>query len=371
MISLEALEKTYQANTRSFIPVLKGITLDIKPREIIGIIAKKGAGKTTLFRCLALLEQPSRGTVLVDRYCFSHSKQKNDNLMLARQSIGLVCQETQLFDSKTVYENIALPLELSNYPKPVIEENVRPLLNLLGLTDKSNAYPTMLNSAERKRVGLARALVNKPKILLIDDPTTELEAKSFGAFLQLLKEINERYKISIVVCTSEIDVIKTICHRVAVMHQGEIIEESDTQTFFTKPKSMLGKEWVRASTRLELPTALRRRLKPTAFESSHPVLRLSFIHNLGNNAGIQNTTQDASTDSPDSIAFNESLIAHVVQEFNLTINIMQAHIEPLRDESIAVMIIEVEANHNLDAAIQFLENQSLFVEVLGYATRTH
>jgi D-methionine transport system ATP-binding protein len=347
MITLDAVEKTYQSH-RSVIPALKGISLAVEQGEIYGIIGKKGAGKTTLLRCIALLERPSQGTIVVDH--FSHSHLKGNALNFARRSIGLVTQETYLLESRTVFENIALPLELVDTPTAEIASAVKPLLSLVGMTDKANNYPRDLSQAEKKRVALATALVYKPKILLCDDPTADVEAKSTYALLQLLKEINERFKISILICTQEIDVIKTICHRVAILQKGEIIEETNTISLFAKPKSTLAKEWVKASTRLELPTALRRRLKPVACENSNPVLRLSF------------TTS----------ASHEALIAHIVQHFYLTINIMQAHIEQLRDESIAIMIVEVKDEHNsLDSAIAFLESQALFVEVLGYATSSH
>jgi len=357
MITLEAIEKTYPLSLQrssfsvpilkgSSAPVLKDISLTVNPEEIYGVIGKKGAGKTTLLRCIALLERPTQGNIVVD-YC-SLTTLNAQTLTFARRSIGLIPQKTDLLESRTVFDNIALPLELVEMPKYEIIETLKPLLNLVGLSDKITAYPKNLNNAEKKRVAIARALVHKPKVLLCDDPTAEVEPKSSHAILQLLKEINERFKISILICTQEIDVIKTLCHRVAVLHQGEIIEESPSLDLFSKPKSTLSKEWVKASTRLELPTALRHRLKPKSFESSNPVLRLSFT-------------------TPTS---QEALIAHIVQHFYLTIHIMQAHLEPIRDEAIAIMIVEVADEHNtLESAIAFLESQSIFVEVLGYATR--
>ncbi len=354
MITLDSIEKTFQSKA-SISPILKNISLNVEPGEIVGVIGKKGAGKTTLLRCVALLERPCQGIVIVDHY--SLTTLNASDLTYARQSIGLVTEETYLLDSKTVFENIAFPLELVKISKTARDPIIQSLLSLVGLTDKAHVYPKDLNPLEKKRVALARALVHTPKILLCDDPTSEIEPKSIQAFLQLLKEINERFKTTILIATQEIDVIKTICHRTAVLHQGEIIEESSTLSLFAKPKSALSKEWVKASTRLELPTALRRRLKPKPCELSNPVLRLSFMNTSMNNTSIDN---------------KETLIAHIVQQYYLTIHIMQAHIEHLRDEAIGVMIVEVQDDHHsLEAAIEFLESQSLFVEVLGYATRTH
>lgn len=366
MISLDVLEKTFQKQ-RSLVQALKRISFQVQPGEILGVIGKKDAGKTTLLRCIALLDKPEKGSIVIDHYPLSDllPHARNDAKQFARQSIGILSQKTHLIESKTVYENIALPLELANTPKIEIQTIVKPLLSLLGLTDKSEMNPKDLSQAERKRIALGRALVNKPKILLCDEPTEDIEPKSALAFLQLLKEINERYKTSILICTEDIDVIKTLCHRVIVLHQGEIIEENNTVSFFVKPQSSLAKEWVKASTRLELPTALRRRLKPNPSPNpsdvSNPVLRLSFTHPM-----------NVSDEALDATASKETLIAHVVQHFNLSINIMQAHLEIIGDESIGVMILEVQDEQNmLEAAILFLESQGLFVEVLGYASRTH
>lgn len=356
MIILDSIEKTY-SSPRAFLPlplkpvmtpVLKKVSLKVEPGEITGVIAKKGAGKTTLLRCIALLERPNLGSIVVNHY--SLTNMNASALALARQSFSLVTQETSLLESRTVYENIALPLELVEFQSYEIEQRVKPLIHLVALTDKMHSYPNSLNQAEKKRVALARALVHKPKVLLCDDPTADIEAKSSHAILQLLKKINETFKMTMLICSQDIDVIKALCHRAVVLHEGEFIEESSTLNLFLQPKTSLAKEWVKASTRLELPAALRRRLKPKPSESSNPVLRLAFT----------TTTSQ------------ETVIAHMVQYYFLTINIMQAHVEALRNEAIAIMIIEVIDQHNtLGSAIAFLEKQSIFAEVLGYATRTN
>jgi len=362
MIILDSVEKTY-SSPRVLMslmpvlkPVLKKVSLTVEPGEIVGVIGKKGAGKTTLLRCIALLERPNLGTIIVNHYSLTNLNATA--LTLARQSLGYVMQETSLqarqsmslLESRTVYENIALPLELVELQSYEIEQRVKPLISLVGLTDKMHSYPASLNQTEKKRVALARALVHKPKVLLCDDPTAGVEVKNSHAILQLLKKINENFKMSMLICTQDIDVIKTLCHRVVILHEGEFLEESTTLNLFLQPKTSLAKEWVKASTRLELPAALRRRLKPKPCESSNPVLRLAFT----------------------STTAQETLIAHMVQYYFLTINIMQAHLESLRNETIAIMIIEVIDEHNtLGSALAFLEKQSIFAEVLGYATRTH
>ncbi len=346
MISLKDVERVYKTSNAT-VHALKGITLNVKQGEIFGIIGRSGAGKSTLIRCINLLERPTRGSVIVD-HCNLTTINK-EALRHARRNIGMIFQHFNLLNSRTVYQNVALPLELMGLSKKEISSTVHPLLELTGLTEKANEYPYHLSGGQKQRVAIARALVNKPKILLCDEATSSLDPKTTHSILQLLRDINEKLNLTIVLITHEMEVIKSICTEVAVLHQGEIVEQGSVLALFADPKSDIAKEFVKAATRLEMPIALRRRMRPQPTSTTHPVLRISF---MGQSA-------------------QEPFIAYVIQHYELTVNIIQAHLETIRDEAIGIMIVEVMGSaDNIQNAIAFLESKGLHIEVLGHAPRS-
>ncbi|MEY3183239.1 MAG: methionine transport ATP-binding protein [Pseudomonadota bacterium] len=350
MIVLENVSKTFaptSPNGRA-IPALRNISLRVLEGEIFGIIGKSGAGKSTLVRCMNALERPSSGKVLIDRENVTLLPAKL--LRVARRQIGMIFQHFHLMASRTVYDNIALPLEFMGYPKHEIEARVIPLLELVGLTDKMLAYPNQLSGGQKQRVAIARALANQPKVLLCDEATSALDPKTTHAILDLLKHINQTLGLTVILITHEMDVIKSICDRVAVLHQGTIVEESSVLELFSRPQSDVAKELIKVNTRSEMPNALRRKMVPMPSEQCHYVLRLSFRGQ----------------------AAQEPLMARVIQRFDLTINIIQAHLETIREEMIGIMIIEMvsEGEDTIPPAIQFLESQGIHIEVLGYVPRT-
>lgn len=346
MISLKDIEKvTKTAN--SIHHTLKGVTLDIEQGEIFGIIGRPGAGKSALIRTINLLEKPSHGSVIVDS-C-NLTALTTEQLRLARRSIGMIFQHFNLLSSRTVFNNIALPLEIMGHSRTEIEHAIHPILELTGLNDKVHAYPHELTNGFKQRVAIARALVNRPKILLCEDATASLDPKTTQSILQLLSDINEQLNLTLLMITHEIDVIKSICQRVAVLNQGEIVEQASVLSFFAHPKSEIGKEFVKTATRLEMPTALRRRMRPHPTDQSNPVLRLSFLEQ----------------------AAQETLLAHIIQHFSVTLNILSGHLETINQENIGVMIVELSGNKdNIQKSISFLEQKGIYIEVLGYAPRT-
>jgi len=349
MIVLENVSKTFAPqtpNARS-VPALRNVSLRIIEGEIFGIMGKSGSGKSTLVRCMNALEQPSSGKILIDRENITHLPPKL--LRIARRQIGMIFQHFHLMASRTVFDNIALPLECIGFDKYDIEARIVPLLELVGLTDKMFAYPAQLSGGQKQRVAIARALANQPKVLLCDEATSALDPKTTQSILELLKHINQTLGITIVVITHEMDVIKTICDRIAVLHQGSIIEEANVIDLFTRPHSDVAKELIKVNTRSEMPNALRRKMVPMPTEGCHYVLRLSFRGQ----------------------AAQEPLMARVIQRFDLTINIIQAHLETVREEMIGIMIIEAVADgeDGIPPAIEFLESQGIHIEVLGYVPR--
>ncbi len=248
MIRLSNVQKTYPARRGSDEhTALRGIDLDIAAGEIVGVIGRSGAGKSTLIRCINLLETPTSGSVIVDGT--DVTKLSNRDLPLFRRQLGMVFQHFNLLSSRTVYDNIALPLELAGASKADIAAAVDPLLPLVGLEEKRDRYPAELSGGQKQRVGIARALSSSPKVLLCDEVTSALDPETTRQILNLLKDINKRLGLTMVVITHEMAVVKALCDRVAVMDGGVIVEEGLVDGIFANPvhdttKSLLADEFV-------------------------------------------------------------------------------------------------------------------------------
>lgn len=346
MISLNGIEKIVKKGNR-VVHALKGITLNIEQGEIFGIIGRAGAGKSALIRSINFLDPPSRGSVVVDSCDLTTLS--TSALRETRRHIGMIFEHFNLLTSRTVFENIAFPLELAGAKKNEIETKVRALLNLTNLSDKREAYPYQLNAEQKQCVAIARALINQPKILLCEEATATLDHKAKQSILQLLREINNQLKLTVLLITHEIEVIKSICDRVAVLHEGEIVEQNTVIDWYSKPKTEVSKTFIRMATQLEIPSTLRNRLLTEPHENTNIILRLSFS----------------------SAAAEEPFITDVIQQFKLSVNILQAHLETFHMHSIGIMVVEmVGDNSKVHQAIKFLEHKDIHTEVIGYATRT-
>ena len=235
MIKLEHITQTYVSPDGTAFDALKDVSIHIRSGEIFGIIGRSGAGKSTLVRCINLLNRPTSGSVIVDGQDLT--KLPDDNLRKVRRSIGMIFQHFNLLSSRTVYDNIALPLELTGTPKDQIREKITPLIHLVGLDEHANKYPSQLSGGQKQRVGIARALANDPKVLLSDEATSALDPETTVATLELLKRINQELGVTIVMITHEMNVVKQICGRVVVMNKGQIVEEGDVIDIFDRPQS--------------------------------------------------------------------------------------------------------------------------------------
>ncbi|WP_157670641.1 methionine ABC transporter ATP-binding protein [Chitinibacter sp. GC72] len=234
MIVLENLSKSYRVDGRD-IPALKRIDLQIAAGEIFGVIGHSGAGKSTLIRLINLLERPSGGRVLLDDVDLTQLS--SDALRKSRQKIGMIFQHFNLLMSKTVAQNVAFPLQVAGeLDQAAINARVAELLELVGLADHANKYPAQLSGGQKQRVGIARALANQPKLLLCDEATSALDPQTTASVLQLLLEINQQLKLTIVLITHEMNVIRSICDRVAVIDGGEIVELGPVTNVFLHPK---------------------------------------------------------------------------------------------------------------------------------------
>jgi len=241
MINLNGVGKTFHQKGREIV-ALKPTTLHIKQGEIFGIVGYSGAGKSTLLRCINLLETPSCGEVIVDGQIVN--KLNRTDLRLYRQKIGMIFQQFNLLSSKTVAENIAFNLKAGDVDSKEIPKRIDELLELVGLTDKKNVYPNQLSGGQKQRVGIAKALANNPKVLLCDEATSALDPITTKQILTLLKEINKKLGLTIILVTHEMEVIKQICDNVAVMESGQIIEQNSAYEIFSNPTTKLMKEFI-------------------------------------------------------------------------------------------------------------------------------
>lgn len=337
MIELSGLTKSYAGHV-----ALQDVDLFVQEGEIFGIIGKSGAGKSTLLRCINLLERPDTGDVIVDNEQLTQLNARS--LRRARHKMAMIFQQFNLLSSKTVYDNIALPMRIQGMAEDVIETKIHELLPLVELSDKMHAYPAQLSGGQKQRVAIARALSCSPKILLCDEATSALDPETTEAILALLKKINTLYGITIVLITHEMDVVKRICHRLAVMEKGKIIETTALATVFSG-KDSLARGMLYAQLSPKLPACLSSRITTT--QNDRPLLRLFFE---GTDATVP-------------------FISQTSRALHLDINILLANIDRVDGIACGVLVVELDANNTLlQAFVARCEQSNLTVEILGYVT---
>ena len=258
MIELKHLGKTYRTADQEIV-ALDDINLTIHDGEIFGIIGLSGAGKSTLVRCINLLEVPTSGEVLVDGK--SLTVLSRSELLKLRQSIGMIFQGFNLLEQRTVLRNVCFPLEIAGVRKQDAKKRVRELLDLVGLSDRENSYPSQLSGGQKQRVAIARALATNPKYILCDEATSALDPNTTRAILDLLRKINEELGVTIVVITHEMKVVDHICDRVAVIDRSHIAEEGKVSDVFTNPRSEIARNLIFPRERTVLETQGGKRLR--------------------------------------------------------------------------------------------------------------
>ena len=234
MISVKNISKTFNTPTGK-VEVLKNVNLEVEDGDIFGVVGFSGAGKSTSIRCLNGLEKVDSGTIIVGENEITKLDRKQ--LRNARKKIGMIFQQFNLFDSKTVYENIAFPLEISGYKKENIRERVEEILDLVELSEKRDSYPLQLSGGQKQRVGIARALANEPDVLLSDEATSALDPQTTYSILELLRNINKKLNLTIVIITHELDVLRYATNNMVVLENGQIVEVGSTESLFLNPKS--------------------------------------------------------------------------------------------------------------------------------------
>jgi len=347
MISLSHIEKIYDSPAGK-VHALKGIDLHIERGEIYGIIGLSGAGKSTLVRCINMLERPTAGEVIVDGK--DMMKLSEGELRDARKNIGMIFQHFNLLSSATVFENIAFPLTLSKTPAAEIRKKVSPLLELVGLKDKANQYPAQLSGGQKQRVGIARALASDPKILLCDEATSALDPQTTKSILALIKDINRQLKLTVVVITHEMQVIKEICDKVAVISDGVIAERGLVLDVFTNPQHDITKEFISVLLSNELPAAFRgNQITQEETPGSLLLLRLIF---LGDKA-------------------DDPVLAEMIRTCKgVECTMLFGNLDEIHGVPFGRFIIGLSgAENSIQSALDFLSTKDVRVEVIGYVRR--
>ncbi len=244
-ILIQNVCKTFSAKEGE-VQALKNVNLSIGSGDIFGIIGMSGAGKSTLVRCMNFLEVPSEGQVLIDGKSLGDFSEKE--LRKEREKIGMIFQHFNLLMQKNVLENVCFPLYIQGKKKPEARKKALELLEIVGLADKANAYPAQLSGGQKQRVAIARALASNPQILLCDEATSALDPQTTSSILELLKDINQKFQITIVIITHQMAVVREICTHVAIMKEGEVKEQGLVAEIFTHPKSQVAKELISRDT---------------------------------------------------------------------------------------------------------------------------
>lgn len=348
MIIFESIYKQF-THKGVTINALEDINLTINKGEIYGIVGESGAGKSTLIRCANLLEKPSKGNVIIEGKNLTQLPKYE--LLAARHKIGMIFQHFNLLSSRTVYQNIALPLELTKASKSEIKAKVESLLKLTGLVDKHSHYPAQLSGGQKQRVAIARALASDPSVLLSDEATSALDPETTESILTLLKEINQKLGLTILIITHEMNVVKQICDKVALIQNGRLIEQNSVGNFFTNPQTNLGKRFVAQSHQFAIPESIMMNMQNHySDETPLPLIKLAF--------------DDTRVSSP--------IISQLARQFDIDINVIQAKIENIQGCTLGLMLAELDGNEAQNAqAIEHLHSLQCQVEVVGYVKRSH
>lgn len=328
IIEINHLNKTFDGESGPVV-ALSDVSLSIEQGDIFGIIGLSGAGKSTLVRCINLLEKPTAGTVTVDGVELTALKPKE--LLAARRSIGMIFQNYNLLEQRTALKNVCFPLEIKKVKHAEAEKRARALLELVGLQDKANAYPAQLSGGQKQRVAIARALASDPKVLLCDEATSALDPNTTEAILCLLKEINEKLGVTIVVITHEMKVIEKICNKVAVIDQSRIAECGRTSEIFIDPQSDIAR-------RLILHTGAK------ADVSDGKTLRLIF----------------------DGTASDEPIISLLALDCGIAANILYANTREVNGKIYGEMSVKIAADSAAaEKAKRFLTKKGVIVKEEG------
>ncbi len=333
MLEIQNVSKIYKVKKKSVTGV-DHVSLTIDNGEIFGIVGYSGAGKSSLLRCINLLEQPTDGQILIDGQDLT--KLKGEQLRQARLKIGMIFQHFYLISQKTVGENIEFALKAANISKEKRNERVKELLHMVGLSDKKDVFPAQLSGGQKQRVGIARALANNPSILLCDEATSALDPTTTTSILRLLKKINRELGITIILITHEMDVVKEICDRMAIMQNGKVIEEGSVYDIFANPEKPLTQEFINSVVSFDIPPTILQNVKGR-------IVKILF---KGDVAG-------------------EGVISDMLQQFEVRGNFLHGTIEYIQERPLGIFLMELNGQvADINRSISYMESRGVTVEVL-------
>jgi D-methionine transport system ATP-binding protein len=346
MIELKGIFQTYPGATGP-VQALKGVDIHIQPGEVFGIIGRSGAGKSSLVRVINLLNRPTQGQVIVGGR--ELTALSGEALRVARRDIGIIFQHFNLLSSRTVYGNVALPLEIAGLPADEIKARVEPLLALVGLAELADRYPAQISGGQKQRVGIARALANRPKVLLSDEATSALDPETTRSILALLQKINQDMGLTIVLITHQMQVIKQVADRVAVIDAGHIVEMGPVIDVFTRPQHPTTRSLIDEIVPQDLPVSVLARVRTLLHASDAPgrLLRLAF-------AGQ---------------ASDQSLLSQAIRTFELDVSVVHGQVDEIQGQPFGTLAVVARgAPAQLDAAMAYWRDAGVQVEQVDVVT---
>ena len=335
MITLEKVNKVYSNGLHA----VKDVSLKVNKGDIFGIIGLSGAGKSSLIRLINRLEEPTSGKIFINgENVLEFNKTQ---LLERRKKIGMIFQHFNLLSSRTVEENVAFALEIANWNKNEIKERVAMLLDIVGLSDKAKYYPSQLSGGQKQRVSIARALANNPDILLSDEATSALDPKTTKSILELIKKIQQKFSLTVVMITHQMEVVKEVCNRVAIMSDGRIVEEGGVHHIFADPKNEITKELI-------------------SYVHQQTDTEIDYLHHRGKKI-VKVKFLGTSTQEP--------IISKVIKEYGIDISVLGGTIDKLATMNIGHLYLELDGDLSAqDKAIELMGTMDVIVEVIynGY-----
>lgn len=343
MIELKHLSKTFPG--KDSVHALRDVSLTVRKGEIYGVIGYSGAGKSTLIRCINLLERPDEGTVTVDGVELTALRAAALNR--ERRKIGMIFQQFNLFATRTVLDNVAYPLRFSGMSRKAIREKAESLLRYVELGEKMDAYPSQLSGGQKQRVAIARALACDPKVLLCDEATSALDPQTTASILQLIQRLNREMGITVVMITHQMQVVKEVCHRVAVMENGRVVEEGDVFSIFAHPQKEITRSFVDSTTNMnKVEELLNEGAEITRLKPGEKLVRLSYRR--GSAA--------------------EAIVSTVSRNFGVDVNILLGSLEMIDGALLGGLVVVFSGQQQgIESALNYFREKNVGVEVIAHA----
>ncbi len=347
MIEIKAVSQRF-AGPSGPVEAVRDVTLSIRRGEIFGIIGRSGAGKSTLVRTLNLLSRPTAGQITIDGQ--EMTALPLDQLRNARRAIGMIFQHFNLLSSRTVHDNIALPLELAGVPKAEISRKVGPLLELVGLSALRDRYPAQISGGQKQRVGIARALANDPKVLLSDEATSALDPETTRSILELLQRINRELGLTIVLITHQMEVIKAICDRMAVMEAGRIVEQGAVIEIFREPRHAVTRALIGDVISQELPPGVLERVRRRLAQGDTDGTAIHLFRLAFTGSGV-----------------DQPLLSEAIRRYHLDFNILHGQIDEIQGQAFGSLAILASGSAaDIGQAMAFMRARGVVVEELDH-----